>query len=355
MRHIKSLLVFVTFILVLTGTTRAETMTMHVIDVGQAESILLELPHHAILVDAGGEHTNDNRYLGMLTGYLDRFFARRTDLGNKLYALVVSHPHIDHTRFLKNILNRYEVENFIEGGNLNGSGQADLVKARQIVQQKGIRRIRVKHNTVNSAQLRTWASAIESGSGARVRFLSGLRGCQDENNDSLVMRVEYGQKSVLLTGDSEVDDQEYGGGGGEGCGGLLPFLLHRYRNEPGALDADIYKVGHHGARNGTYADFIRAVTPEIAVISAGSYKTRSSNEFHSWYFGHPNETAVRLLEQGVSRSREQPVTVFTMKRPMKLIPDRRMEKAVYCTCWAANTRFIIGDGNTPINIEENVQ
>lgn len=356
MKLLKALLVLATFLLLLAGATRAETLTMHVIDVGQAESLLLEMPHHAVLVDAGGEDTFDqNRYLNALTGYLDRFFARRTDLGNKLYGLVVSHPHIDHTRYLKNILERYTVENFIEGGNLNGSGQDDLVAARRIVNRKGIKWIRIKYDTVNSAEVRAWASRIESGSGARVRFLSGRRGCQDENNDSLVMRVDYGQKSLLLTGDSEVDDQEFGGGGGEGCGGLLPYLLHRYRNEPAALKASVYKVGHHGSPNGTSDAFIRAVQPEMAVMSAGSYKTRSSNKFHSWFFGHPNETAVRLLEAGVSESREQPIEAFTLRRPKRLVAHRRIERAIYCTCWDASLRLTLGDDNTPIRFEGNVQ
>ena len=208
----------------------------------------------------------------------------------------------------------------------------------------------MKHNTVDSPQLRSWARDIEDNSGARVRFLSGRRGCNDENNDSLVMRIEFGQKSLLLTGDSEVDDLKRGN---VGCGGQLPFLLHRFSNNLAVLDADVYKVGHHGARNGSFDDFLDAVKPEFAVISAGNFEDRSPGGFHGFQHGHPNERTVRLLEQFVTRNRTQPVNVFTMRGQGQVIRNRRVEKGIYCTCWGTKAVVVtLSADNTPINIIE---
>jgi competence protein ComEC len=187
----------------------------------------------------------------------------------------------------------------------------------------------------------------------KVRFLGGRRSCTDANNDSLVIRLDYGQKSILLTGDSEVDDQDYDHPGEEGCGGQLPYLLYRYRDDLSVLDVDVYKVGHHGSPNGTYDKFLEAVTPQYAVISAGDYRDSSPGGYHGFYFGHPREKLVKLLEGFVTGSRPTPVDVFTMKYPYQVKNPRRMEKGIYCTCW--NTKALIvtlSNDGTPISITE---
>ena len=372
MKLLTALLLPLTTILLCVGTARAEAgkLRMHVINVGQAESILIEMPNHALLIDAAGEDTKRDTgdavskdfYWAKLNEYLDAFFAQNPHLNNTFYALIVSHPHKDHTKYLKLILDRYTVQHFIEGGHSNTSwysGIDDLIVAKQIVSQKGIARIRVKWNTVDSQQLRSWANVIEQGSGARVRFLSGRRGCNDANNDSLVMRIEYGQKSLLLTGDSEVNDQPFNSTN-IGCGGQLPHLLLRYSTNLAILDADVYKVGHHGASNGTSEAFLNAVRPEYAVISAGHYKDQSPGDYHAWQHGHPNESTVRLLEQFVTKTRETPVNVYTLTSVFqggewvrRLKENRTVEKGIYCTCWGTKAVVVtLSLDNTPIDVDE---
>lgn len=334
---------------------------LHVINVGQAESILLELPNHAVLIDAGGEDTerDDDEgsfYRDKLKQYLDDFFRDHSKLEGTFDAVIISHPHKDHTKYLKFIVDNYHFKHFIEGGQpywQNYSGMEDIKYARQFVSSHGLVRINVKYNTVNSQQLTSWTNAIETGSGVKIRFLSGRRGCNDANNDSLVMRVDYGQQSILLTGDSEVDDQPFGHPENEGCGGQLPFLLNRYKNDLSILDADVYKVGHHGSRNGTYNKFLKAVTPEYAVMSAGNYKDRSPGGFHGYQHGHPNEALVNLLEDFVSGNRPQPVTVFTMNGPKSPRKNRTVAKNIYCTCWRTKALVVtLNQDNTPITITE---
>lgn len=350
-------------ILLLTVSVRAEQgkLKMHIINVGQAESILIEMPDRALLIDAGGEDTERDQssgsfYRDELKKYLDAFFAQNPQLDKTFDAFIISHPHKDHTKYLQFILDNYKVRNFIEGGHPNSrrdSGMVDIRNARTFANHNGIQRISVKYNTLNSHKVTSWANAIEQGSGVKVRFLSGRRGCNDANNDSLVMRVDYGQKSILLTGDSEVDDIDFDDPSNEGCGGQLPYLLYRYRNDLSVLDADVYKVGHHGSRNGTYDKFLEAVTPQYAVISAGHFNDRSPGGYHGYQFGHPRESLVKLLESFVTGRRPQPVDVFTMRAVQQVIEPRRMEKGIYCTCWNAKALIVaLNSDGTPISITE---
>jgi competence protein ComEC len=352
-----------TMILLFTITGRAEQgkTRMHVINVGQAESILIEMPNHALLIDAGGEETERDQTSGSfyreeLKKYLDAFFTQNPHLQRTFYALIISHPHKDHTKYLRFILDNYKIKNFIEGGQPGSShysGMDDIRDARQFANANGIQRITVTYNTINSQKIKSWASELEQGSGVRIRFLGGRRGCNDANNDSLVMRLEYGQKSILLTGDSEVDDRDFNNPSNRGCGGQLPYLLYRYRHDLSVLDADVYKVGHHASTNGSYDKFLEVVTPQYAVISAGDFRDQSPDEWHGYYFGHPNETTVKLLERFVTGNRPAPVNVFTMNYPKSVFENRRVEKGIYCTCWGTKALVVtLSEDSTPIQITE---
>src|SRR5687767_8112481 len=83
-----------------TSLARAQ-MSAHNINIGQGESILLEFRAAAVLIDAGGEATGDNRDRDDLVDYLNRFFTRRTDLNRTFAMVIISHPHLhlsDHRR-----------------------------------------------------------------------------------------------------------------------------------------------------------------------------------------------------------------------------------------------------------------
>ena len=88
-----------------------------------------------------------------------------------------------------------------------------------------------------------------------------------QNNDSLVMRVEFGSTSFLLTGDMEkqVEERLYSAG-----------LLR---------PADVLKVGHHGSRTSSTQDLLDAVHPAFGLISVGFENT----------YGHPHPLTVEAL------------------------------------------------------------
>jgi competence protein ComEC len=101
-----------------------------------------------------------------------------------------------------------------------------------------------------------------------------LAPCPDEtpdrgpNDNSLVVRMTYGRRSLLFVGDAEAEEER----------DLLALGAAR-------LHADVLKVGHHGSRTSSSAAFIAAVSPRDAVISAG-VRNR---------FGHPHPRTLRTL------------------------------------------------------------
>ncbi|MBT4153541.1 MAG: MBL fold metallo-hydrolase [Candidatus Magasanikbacteria bacterium] len=96
----------------------------------------------------------------------------------------------------------------------------------------------------------------------------------DSNDTSIVMRVDVGDTSVLLTGDAE--------------SALETYLVETYAEK---LDVDILKVGHHGSKTSSGASFLEAVSPEHAIISASKDNS----------YGHPARSVTdRLKKNGAS-------------------------------------------------------
>jgi beta-lactamase superfamily II metal-dependent hydrolase len=110
-------------ILVFVGQLRGAdpVMKAHFIDVGQGASTLLEFPCGAILIDTGGQDDDSSEHL---KEYLREFFTRRPDLNNTLSSLIISHPHIDHTRGIKSVYEACRVARYIDDSLVQGSGKA---------------------------------------------------------------------------------------------------------------------------------------------------------------------------------------------------------------------------------------
>ena len=321
---------------------------VHFINVGQAEAILLEFQHDAILIDAGGECTCDDRDRRRLIGYLDNFFKRRTDLteGGKgrIHTIIISHPHIDHTMLLMEVMQEYQVLNLVDGGNDAGSGIVPLWAARYYAQQHGIKYETVKDPAITATGLVNAAlqSVHNNNPDVTLKFLAGARGCKNANNDSLILWAQINGVKFLFTGDDEAFKER-----DDPCEPEIPLVLNRFKSS-GMLDIDVYKVGHHGSFNGTSADFLQAMTPKISVMSAGLFDQKDPGDFHAWQFGHPREAAVQAIAANTSNTRE-PITIKTMDSPAK--PRTRiMKNAVYCTCWDSDIVVeVLKDGSISVH------
>ena len=257
-----SAIFLISFILMLTGIRWGNNnFEMHVIDVGQGDSILIRFPNgDNMLVDTGGWSGEFDRGRG--AGEVVGSYLRRLGI-NKLDALVLSHPHEDHCAGAYYLYRRFKIDALLV---------SPVTTSPEIVDE------------IDPSYMRLLAEIEKKGvpikelfSGDRVILdpnvyveilgpdLNLLRDTSsDINNNSLVMLIKYGVKSFLLTGDIEIDGQTE----------VMEKLVHQKVN--------VLKVPHHGSKY-TLPEFIETVEPDYSVISVG----RNS-------FGQP---AAEIVEQ----------------------------------------------------------
>lgn len=229
------------------NTSVTGKLKVHFINVGQADSILIQQGNENMLIDAGN---NDDE--NTIKNYL-------ASLGVKeLKYAIATHPHEDHIGSMDYIMNS--------------------LKVGQIYAPKVTTTTKTYENLVNAVKNKgmqfkvpTVGETFYVGQ-AKCTILAPNSSAYDElNNYSIVVKVEFGNNSFLFTGDAEeVSEKE---------------MLSKGLN----LKADFIKVGHHGSRSSSSDAFLNAVNPRYAVISVGK-----NNDY-----GHPNtDTLSRLSSRG---------------------------------------------------------
>lgn len=220
---------------------------IHVIDVGQGDSILLLADGHAMLLDAGTPDAGR-----VVTEYLDL-------LGiTELEYAAASHLHADHIGGFPAALKNRKVLHCVQPETPEQLLPEDAVYQSYT---RVFRDVQTLHDgdsfTLGSANIQVLAPAETD--------------VKDLNNTSLVFRVTYADTVCLFTGDMEAEEEQ--------------ALLERHPE----LKADFLKIAHHGSASSTGGAFLQAVQPDFAAISCGKDN------------GHPApETLERLQTAGAS-------------------------------------------------------
>lgn len=231
------------------GEAFAGTMKVHVLDVGQGDSVLIVAPNgDHILVDSGTKRSDivpTLRALGV----------------DDLELVVASHPHADHIGGMEDVVRAFHVDLFIDNGmehtTKTYAEMVDALDARAIPHRKAKHGEVFEFDDLDITVL--WPGNIP---------LRDTR--SDLNSNSVVLRLDHGESCVMLTGDAEEPTER--------------ALLSQ-----GIEQCDALKVAHHGSNHSSSDAFLRAVDPDIALISCGQ-----GNRYK-----HPGEdTTARLASAG---------------------------------------------------------
>jgi competence protein ComEC len=218
--------------------------TVEFLDVGQGDAILIRSPEgKAALVDAGPS----GRVVDLLR---DRGI-------ESLDLVVVSHHHIDHYGGMAAVVRAYRPRVFLDADSPHMT--PTYLKLLEQIRQAGVTAIRAGPR----------ARKIGLGSVAITVFPQAPSNEKEENNNSIGLRVELGDFSALLTGDSERSERRW-------WMSNVPDLC---------ASVQVLKLAHHGSRNGTDRAWLNLTRPRLAVASMGR-----DNEF-----GHPHPETLALL------------------------------------------------------------
>lgn len=230
-------------------------MEVHFIDVGQGDATLIKCNGHNMLIDAG-----DNSKGTTVQLYLNKQNVTELD------AVIWTHPDADHIGGADVITTKYNIGAvYMPDVTATTQTYSDLMSA---INYRG-------YKPVNPLP----GSSFMLGE-AKVSFLGPLYKYDNDNDNSLVCMIEFGNNKFLFTGDAEQPAET--------------ALVRGYSN----LNADVYKAGHHGSKTASSLGLLNAVNPDYVVISCGDGNS----------YGHPHAESLnnfRSFGYKVYRTDEQ--------------------------------------------------
>ncbi len=272
------------------------------LDVGQGDAMLIAFPQSSLmLLDSGGRIAFDSRE-GYEEGE-DVFVEDRLGVAEaavmpylwwrgvkRLDWIAASHGDADHVEGFDEIVRGFEIGAAMKGASTRRRAPPSIFD--QAVVAAGARLRNVKRGDVFEID------------GARVEVLSPFAHPDEppmsDNNGSLVLRIKFGARSFLLTGDIEKEAEA------------------RLVLSESDLRSDVLKVAHHGSKTSSTVEFLEKVKPQHAVISVAEHSP----------FGHPHpEALARLQTTGASIWRTSECGAITISTDGS---DLRVETFVKC-------------------------
>ncbi|HSF50589.1 MAG TPA: ComEC/Rec2 family competence protein [Nitrososphaeraceae archaeon] len=219
-------------------------------DVGQGDSILIIFPNQKTMLIDGGERDQSDTILSLLTEYNIE----------KIDSVVATHPHADHIGGLLGIVQNIPIGKIYDSGQEHNTqtfeNYLDLIESKRIPFS-----LARENNEIDDLDSKVDIKILNP----PEPLFTGTR--NDINDNSIVLKLTYGNFSILLTGDiGEIPEE-------------------RLVNNTNIKDIDILKVPHHGSKYSSTKEFLYSVNPQIAVILVGENNR----------YGHPHlETLERL-------------------------------------------------------------
>lgn len=218
-------------------------LSVHFIDVGQGDCILIKTSNGSALIDSGDVGNSDEiiRYL-------------RNHNADKLDYVFITHPDADHIGSMPQIIDNIKVSNIIMP-----DIDTEYLPTTKIF-EKLLKTISTKNiNTLTAKVQDTFRLGLVT-----ISVVGPITMDPEMKNISLVLLVIHGDNSFLLTGDAEIEEENE----------IISSGIN--------IEADVLKAGHHGSKSSSGEGFLRAVKPKSVIISSGRDNA----------FGHPDIEAI---------------------------------------------------------------
>jgi competence protein ComEC len=237
----KLLFLAVVFFLLFSALAFAETLKIYFLDVGQGDAnLIIASTGEVVLIDSGPDENT-------ILNHLSRLGINHIDLA------IASHPHADHITGMDKVIDIYKPRAYIDPGILHTTRTYERVL-------EAVKRNNVKYYQATERKIKL---------GPLLFRILPPGNFGNLNNDSAVIRLDFGKFSCLFAGDIEKEREEE--------------LIRMAKDK---LSVDILKVPHHGSSTGTTIAFLKATTPDVAVIFCGKGNP----------YGHPHEETLQAIQ-----------------------------------------------------------
>ncbi|MDU2120926.1 MAG: ComEC/Rec2 family competence protein [Clostridium celatum] len=244
---ISAIIISISFLVQNNNVSSQNKMTVHYIDVGQGDSILIQVNNKNLLIDSGPSSNRKD-----LLNYLENLNIKKLDY------IIATHPHEDHIGNMDTIIKRYNIGSFYSPKVITSSNTFESMISALVD----------KNLKINV--LKKGVKGIDLGKNVEIQVFSPLENISSDNlNDySPIIKITFVNNSFLFTGDAEVSTES--------------IVLSENNN----LNCDILKVGHHGSSTSTSSNFLTSVNPSVAIIPVGKNNS----------YGHPTPEVLSLLD-----------------------------------------------------------
>ena len=230
----------------LIGCDKKSLLSIHMIDVGQGDSILVQTPTNKNILIDGGDEDSEN----IIISYLRQKRIKTIDI------IIATHPDSDHIGSLDNIIKKFNVNSIYMP-----EQSTDSEAYQNLINSCTDKNLSIQHLYKNDV--------LNIDNNINIYVLSPSYIQEESNLNSIVFKLTFNDNSFLFMGDAEEENEKE--------------ILHSFKLN----NINFIKIGHHGSNSSSSIEFIKKISPDIAAISCG-YKNQ---------YGHPHREVINNLKQ----------------------------------------------------------